>query len=141
MPAGELATLAPLTNELIIAALEARDYQHFTDDDGDIGGWWDENLIYFFRFGQEGELLQVRTRTRRAFTVEEVTRLYEFCNSWNHDRFWPKAYVHVADDGTAQVYGEVITDLEAGISPEQLDQLLECGIATGCQLSEAVDEL
>ena len=54
--------------------------------------------------------------------------LYAFCNSWNHDRLWPKAFVHVDDDGQARVYGEVITDLERGVTPHQLDQLLDCGI-------------
>ncbi len=141
MPAGELATLVPLTNDIIAAVLDTHGYQYFTDDDGDLAGWWDENLIYFFRFGNDGELLQVRTRTRRTFSVDDVRRLHEFCNGWNHDRYWPKAYVHVADDGTAQVYGEVIADLEAGVSTQQLDQILECGIATGCQLAEAVDAL
>jgi hypothetical protein len=70
-----------------------------------------------------------------------VVRLYEFCNAWNHDRLWPKAYVHVQDDGTVNVIGEVLADWERGVTDEQLDQVMICGVATGCQLADAVAEL
>jgi hypothetical protein len=134
---GEVQTLAPLTNELIAQVLSARGYNFGTDDDGDIGGMWDENLIWFFRRGSQGEMLQVRTLAAVEFTVDDVPKLYAFCNEWNHDRLWPKAFVHVNDDGTARVFGEVTTDLERGVSHAQLDQLIGCGISTGCQLAEA----
>jgi hypothetical protein len=138
---GRPEVLTPLSNELIAAVLEANKYKYFTDSDGDIGGHWDNNLIYFFRLGQGHEMLQVRVMARREFSVDDVLRLYAFCNGWNHDKLWPKAYVHVADDGTAGVYGEVTTDLEVGVTFAQLDQLIACGISTGCALAEAVAEL
>ena len=96
---GEVQTLAPLTNELIAQVLSARGYNFGTDDDGDIGGMWDDNLIWFFRRGSQGEMLQVPTLAAAEFTVDDVPRLYAFCNEWNHDRLWPKAFVHVNDDG------------------------------------------
>jgi|SRR4051812_5438883 hypothetical protein len=135
-PAG----LLPLTNELIGSVLEARDFAFSTDDDGDIFGNWEGCLIYFFRIGEKQEMLQVRVLIGRAFEIEQVLRLYEFCNSWNHDRLWPKAYVHVADDGLARVVGEVVADCEHGITPAQLDQVMIGGIVTGCQLADAVEE-
>jgi hypothetical protein len=138
---GRLQTLQPLTNDLIAAVLGARDYTFYTDSDGDLVGKWDDNLIYFFRLGSDGELLQVRTLAAATFSIDDVPRLYEFCNSWNHERLWPKAFVHVNDDGSARVCGEVVADLERGVTPPQLDQLISCGISTGCQLSEAVAEL
>ena len=138
---GQLATLRPLTNELIAAVLDAREFTYFTDDDGDIGGWWDDNLVYFFRLGDSGTLFQVRIRTRRTFEVDDVPRLYEFCNGWNHDKLWPKAYVHVNDDGSVLLCGEVFADLERGVSFEQLDQLMMCGVSTGCELAAAAETL
>jgi hypothetical protein len=138
---GTVDTLLPLTNELITGVLRERGYRHFTDSDGDIGGHWDNTLIYFFLLGERGEMLQVRAMARRTFAIEQVPRLYAFCNSWNHDKLWPKAYVHVSDDGTAGVYGEVTTDLEKGVTVAQLDQLIACGISTGCALAEAGAEL
>ncbi|HEX8630118.1 MAG TPA: YbjN domain-containing protein [Catenuloplanes sp.] len=139
--AGEVHRLLPLSAELITNVLDARQFKHFTDDDGDIAGQWDGNLIYFFRLGRAGEMLQVRTLTSTDFTVDDVPRLYAFCNAWNHDKLWPKAYVHVGDDGTARVVGEVLADLEKGVALPQLDQLIACGVVTGCQLADAVAEL
>lgn len=139
--AGQVHQLLPLSAQLITGVLDARGFTHFTDEDGDIAGRWDDNLIYFFRLGRAGEMLQVRTLTHSEFGIEDVPRLYEFCNSWNHDKLWPKAYVHVDDDGTARVVGEVLADLEKGVAVPQLDQLIACGVVTGCELAEAVAEL
>ncbi|MGX6602622.1 YbjN domain-containing protein [Micromonosporaceae bacterium Da 78-11] len=127
-----------MTHEMITAALDARGFNYFVDADGDVAGNFQGNLIYFFRIGEQKEMLQVRAMIQHIFGIEDVARLYEFCNSWNHDRLWPKAYVHVNDDGTVNVIGEVLADWEKGVTVEQLDQVLICGIATGCQLSDAV---
>ncbi|MBO4209634.1 YbjN domain-containing protein [Micromonospora echinofusca] len=135
---GHPHTLLPLTNELIATVLTSRGYTFHTDSDGDLVGRWDDNVIYFFRLGPQGELLQVRTTAATSFPIEDVPTLYARCNAWNHDRLWPKAFVHVDDHGTARVCGEVIADLERGVTTHQLDQLLERGIATGCQLAAAV---
>jgi len=135
---GELRSLS---NEMIAATLDARGFVYRIDADGDICGNWHGNLIYFFRIGEFREMLQVRALTRSVFSTDDVPRLYAFCNAWNHDRLFPKAYVHVADDGTVRVVGEVIADWEKGVTADQLDQVMICGIATGCQLADAVAEL
>ncbi|HEY6597090.1 MAG TPA: YbjN domain-containing protein [Asanoa sp.] len=131
----------PLTDDLIARVLRGHDYVFTTDSDGDLVGRWDDNVIYFFRLGDAGEILQVRTTAARVFTIDDVPRLYAFCNAWNHDKLWPKTFVHVNDDGSARVCGEVVADLEGGVTPDQLDQLLSCGISTGCQMSDALTEL
>lgn len=131
----------PLTQEMITDALNARDFHYFVDEDGDVAGNFQGNLIYFFRIGSAHEMLQVRAMVQHVFGMDDVRRLYEFCNAWNHDQLWPKAYVHVNDDGTVSVIGEVIADWEHGVTPEQVDQVVICGIATGCQLADAVAAL
>lgn len=139
--AGHPQALHPLTGELVAAVLANRGYAVARDTEGDLVGRWEESLIWFFRRGTAGELLQIRTVAAPRFGIDHVPSLYAFCSSWNHDRLWPKAFVHVADDGLAQICGEVTTDLEAGVTPHQLDQLIDCGISAGCQLAEAVDRL
>ncbi|MGR6317942.1 YbjN domain-containing protein [Micromonospora soli] len=136
--AGHPQALRPLTGGLIAAVLANRGYMVTEDADGDLVGRWAESLIWFHRRGADGELLQVRTVVGHRFGIAHVPALYAFCNAWNHDRLWPKAFVHVTDDGLAQVCGEVTTDLERGVTPHQLDQLIDCGIATGCQLAAEV---
>ncbi|MBQ0980534.1 MULTISPECIES: YbjN domain-containing protein [Micromonospora] len=139
--AGHPGSLRPLSGELVAAVLAARGRSVGLTVDGELVGRFDDNMIWFLRLGGDGELLQVRTMVTPTFGIEQVPALYAFCNSWNHDRLWPKAFVHVDDDGRARVYGEVITDLERGVTPHQLDQLLDCGISTGCQLAVAVRRL
>jgi Putative bacterial sensory transduction regulator len=133
--------LPALSNDMITAALDARAFTYRVDEDGDVFGNWENNLIYFFRIGEFREMLQVRATAHRAFSTDDLPRLYAFCNSWNHDRLFPKAYVHVARDQSVRVIGEVVSDWEKGVTAAQLDQVMICGIATGCQLSAAVDEL
>lgn len=133
--------IVPLSNELIASVLQSRDDHFFTDSDGDIGGWWNDTQVYFFVTGPENEILNIRAIARRIFTVDDIPRLYEFCNAWNHDKFWPKAYVHVRDDGKVRVMGETVTDLEHGVTFNQVSQLLRCGISTGCSLSDQADKL
>lgn len=130
-----------LDNQMIKDAMDARGFAYFVDADGDIAGNFQGNLIYFFRLGQNKEMLQIRAMMQHVFSVEDVPRLYEFCNTWNRDQLWPKAYVQVTDDGTVVVVGEVSADFERGLTTEQLDQVLICGIATGCRLGEALGEL
>ncbi|PZM90756.1 MAG: YbjN domain-containing protein [Actinobacteria bacterium] len=133
--------LQPLTDELIAAVLSARGVPFSTDDDGDLVGRWGDNLIYFLRLGDNRELFQVRTMVAARFDIEDVPRLYVFCNTWNHDRLWPKAFVHVDDYGVARICGEVAADLACGVTMSQLDQLVVCGITAGCQLAAAAAEL
>jgi len=129
------------TQEMITAVLDARDFKYFEDADGDIGGNFQGNLIYFFRIGEQQEVLQVRAMIQHLFAIDDVPRLYEFCNAWNHDQLFPKAYVHVNDDGTVLVVGEVIADWERGVTPEQLDQVVIAAVATSVQLANGVAEL
>jgi Putative bacterial sensory transduction regulator len=141
MPDPAAEKLPALSNDMIAAALDARAFAYSTDADGDIYGNWENNLIYFFRIGEAREMLQVRTMARRLFSTDEVPRLYAFCNGWNHDRLFPKAYVHVDENRDVRVVGEVVADWEHGVTAEQLDQVMICGIATGCQLAAEVEQL
>ncbi|MBO0869972.1 MAG: YbjN domain-containing protein [Micromonosporaceae bacterium] len=137
---GRVEILRPLTRELVATVLDSNGYHHAVDEDGDIYGWWEQNLIYFL-LDQARETVQVRTRAHRVFPVQDVPRLYAFCNHWNQERFWPKAYLLVLEDQPVTVWGEVIARLAAGVTTEQLDRIVQCGIATGCDLAAAVAEL
>ncbi|GGM35989.1 hypothetical protein GCM10011608_20720 [Micromonospora sonchi] len=139
--AGYPGALRPLTGELIATVLASRGHPVETDPAGDLVGRWADSLIWFLRPGSAGEMLQVRTVTAPTFAIEYVPALHAFCNAWNHDRLWLKAFVHVEDDGRARICGEVIADLEHGVTPHQLGRLLDCGITTGCQLAAEVASL
>ena len=61
-PQQSAAELAPLTNDRIKSVLDAREANYGVDDDGDIGGYWDGHLFYFFILGSDKDFLQSRAR-------------------------------------------------------------------------------
>ena len=132
---------APLTVARIIAWFESHDFSYFIDNDGDLGGLWRGRLFYFFLFGEESEILQIRGQWNREVAIERLEVVLEACNEWNADRIWPKAYVRVRDNGMVHIISEVATDLEDGVTDAQLGQLLNCGLSTGNLLFDAIDEL
>ena len=48
--------------------------------------------------------------------------------------------MRVRDNGMVHVISEVATDLEHGVTDEQLSQLLFCGLSTGSMFFDALDE-
>ncbi|MEP7765263.1 YbjN domain-containing protein [Sanguibacter sp. 25GB23B1] len=132
---------SPLSTARIVDWIKDYGYSYFIDSDGDVGGLWHSRLFYFLLFGPEREILQVRGQWNREITIDRVEEVLEFCNEWNTDRIWPKAYFRVRDNGMIQVYGEVAVDLEHGASDDQLDQVLACGLSTGAMLFDALDEM
>jgi len=131
--------LAPLTQERVIACLEARGLTYGIDDDGDVGGYWDGHLFYFFTLGAQKEYLQVRGRWNRSVGLDQLPQVSRLLNTWNAERLWPKGYVR-EEDGELGIYAEHTVDYEHGLSDRQLDLHLACAISTGLQLFERLDE-
>ena len=131
----------PVTTERIAQWFVRNDFSYFVDSDGDLGGLWRGRLFYFFLFGEESEILQVRGQWNREVAIERLEEVLDACNEWNADRIWPKAYVRVRDNGMVHVITEVATDLEHGVTDDQLNQLLFCGLSTGSMFFDAIDEL
>ncbi|WP_265523301.1 YbjN domain-containing protein [Oerskovia flava] len=130
----------PLATSRVIEWITDSGYNYFVDSDGDVGGLWHGRLFYFLLFGPREEILQVRGQWNRDITIERLEEVLELCNEWNADRIWPKTYTRVRDNGMVQVFTEVTVDLEHGVSDDQLDQLLQCGLSTGSMFFDALDE-
>jgi Putative bacterial sensory transduction regulator len=131
----------PLSGQRILRWFDANDFGYFVDSDGDLGGIWRGRLFYFFLFGENSEILQCRGQWNRNVAIERLEELLDFCNEWNAERIWPKAYARVRDNGIVHIISEVATDLEHGATDEQLSQLLFCGLSTGTMLFDSLDEL
>jgi Putative bacterial sensory transduction regulator len=131
--------LAPLARTLILDWLKDNNYYYFVDSDNDIGGLWNSRIFYFLLFGSSTEILQVRGQWNRNITIERIEEILDFCNEWNTDQLWPKAYLRVQDNGVVQVYGEVSVDFEHGLNRDQLDNTLSCGLGTASMLFDALD--
>ncbi len=131
---------APLALDRVVEWITDCGYSYFVDSDGDVGGLWHGRLFYFLLFGKSDEILQVRGQWNRDLAIERLEEVLEFCNEWNADRIWPKTYTRVRDNGMIQVFTEVTVDLEHGVTDDQLDQLLQCGLSTGSMFFDALDE-
>ncbi|WP_246857549.1 YbjN domain-containing protein [Oerskovia sp. KBS0722] len=130
----------PLHRARVLEWIADAGYSYFLDAEGDVGGLWHGRLFYFLLFGSHHEILQVRGQWNRDITIERLEEILEFCNEWNADRIWPKAYTRVRDNGMVHVFTEVTVDLEHGVNDDQLDQLLQCGLSTGSMFFDALDE-
>lgn len=131
----------PLTSARVVRWLHRQGFSYFLDSDGDVGGLWRSRLYYFLLLGTDGEILQVRGAWNREIAIERLEEVLEFCNDWNTDRLWPKAYLRVRDDGMVHVFAETTVDLEHGVTDRQLDLLLQCGLSTGSALFDSLDQL
>lgn len=131
----------PVTRARIADWFTRHEFSYFVDNDGDLGGLWRGRLFYFFLFGEQAEILQIRGQWQREVAIERLDEILEACNEWNADRIWPKAYVRVRDNGMIHVIAEVATDLEQGVTDDQLNQLLFCGLSTGSMFFDSIDEL
>jgi hypothetical protein len=131
----------PLTTQRLTRWFSDHGYTYFVDADGDVGGVWRGRLFYFFLFGERTEILQVRGQWNREFAIERLTEVLDVCNEWNADKIWPKTYVRVRDDGMVHATCEVATDLEHGVTDDQLGQLLHCGLTSASLFFDALDEL
>jgi hypothetical protein len=135
------AVPTPVTPARVAEWFSNHEFSYFVDNDGDLGGLWRGRLFYFFLFGEHSEILQVRGQWHREVAIERLEEVLDVCNEWNADRIWPKAYVRVRDNGMVHVVAEVATDLEHGVTDDQLNQLLFCGLSTGSMFFDALDEL
>ena len=130
----------PLTRARVQAYLTSRSYHVQVDDDGDLTGTWDGDRFWFLLLGEDEELLQVRGRWHRVLPSARRAAALLAVNDWNRERVWPKVYLRDEDEGVA-VYTEVTTDLEPGVSDDQLAQLVACGLGTGVQVFAALSAL
>jgi len=133
------SALPPPARDRITATLDARGMRYGIDDDGDVGGYWDGHLFYFFLLGEDDGYLQVRGRWNREIGVDQLPAVLAAVNEWNVSHLWPKGCVAVEDD-LLGVYAEHTVDYTHGVSDAQLDLHLGCGISSALQLFADLDE-
>lgn len=151
MPASEPAhdVPAPLSVARLRAVLEAEHIEFTTDEDGDLATRWEEGFVlYAVPRGERGEILCVTAYLDQRVSAAEIPAATRFCNHWNAETLWPKAYVRtVGETGDghggagapdhALVLGEVNADLESGVTDDQLRDLIVSAVSGSAKLAEA----
>ena len=124
-------SLQPLSFDRIKATLDSIGWNWGVDDDGDIGGGWEDGSYFFLIRGEQQEVLYVRGLWRGRLGASEFDRVLRACNDWNSSHFWPKVYaVLIDDDQLVRVASELVVDYEHGLSDAQLEQHLRCMVGT-----------
>ena len=128
-----------VTPERILTWLRENEYSYFVDNDGDIGGLWDNRMFHFLMMA-EGTSFQIRGQWNRIAGLDRLSDILEFTNGWNADRIWPKAFVRVRDDGSIVICADLTIPASAGFSNPQLDLQLRCGLATAAAFFDSLDD-
>ncbi|MEL7976185.1 YbjN domain-containing protein [Isoptericola sp. F-RaC21] len=139
--ATTVAAPTTLTRDRLEALMTRREWYFGIDEDGDLGGVWDDNTFYFLLVGEPQAILQIRGRWSRTLPASELGTLTALLNEWNVGRIWPKVFARQEDEGSpVVVFAEVATDLRSGVNDEQLERIVDCGLATGLSFFEMLDE-
>jgi hypothetical protein len=137
---GPTAALPALSKERIQDALRAEGWTFAIDSDGDIGGLWDANMFYFFTYGEDKEILQIRGRWHESLPIEMRPKVRDVLDDWHFAKIWPKAYTTVDDSGRLWVLAEHSVDWEHGVADSQLRLTLRCAIQTSLSLFRKLHE-
>ena len=89
---------------------------HGIDDDGDLVVRWASCSVYFFHYGERGEVLQARLYLDARFDVDIRPALTVLLDDWNRTKLFPKAYTVLPDDGMVAICAEHVFDFEAGMT-------------------------
>ena len=137
--AGPAGGLEPVSNERLARLFDETEVNYGRDEDGDLGGFWDDHLFQFWHAGENGEFFQVRGRWMRGVPEADYAKVLEVVNTWNSEKLWPKSYVEV-HEGQVIVYGEHTVDYEEGATDEQVHLHVRTGVATSLRLFDHLDE-
>jgi hypothetical protein len=113
---------------------------HGIDDDGDLAVRWATCSVYFFHYGERGEVLQARLYLDARFDVDVRPALIVLLDDWNRTKLFPKAYTVLPDDGMVAVCAEHVLDFEAGMTRAGLKYTIGTWIHSLLQVADWIAE-
>ncbi|KAA8720576.1 YbjN domain-containing protein [Corynebacterium phocae] len=125
----------------VAAYFDRQDYNYLTDNDGDIHINFDGISFLLLSTGQIREILAIRAQWDKKAPIEARGTLFEFINKWHSEKLFPKADLQVNDEGKLEVGCEVNTDLEHGVTDQQLELLVDCAITTSLSFFTELNNL
>lgn len=131
---------APLSLDRMCAALDRAEIKYERDDEASsCWGGWESAVLQFKVMGESNEISMIRGRWRGQTPLARRGEVTGLCNQWNSETIWPKAYTEV-NEGDAYVFTELASDWEKGVTDDQLDQEIMCGIQTSLQFFDTIVE-
>ncbi len=130
----------PISQERLIEYFKSEEWNYFIDNEGDLGGTWNDNQYFFLFRGQNKELLHIQGRWHQALDIALLERVRDFIDAWHREKLWPKCYHRINDSGDIRVFSEVTIDYEHGATDEQLSLHVQCALGTSRQFYDALAE-
>ena len=134
------ASLAPLSQERIVAALERDQIIYTYDSDNDLAAGWEHGGFFFLIGGESDEYLRVQGRWYASLSTDRLGEAIQACNEWNIHTIWPKTYAVANDVNEVVLMTEHSVDYEHGVTDAQISQHIACAISTGTQFFEYLNE-
>jgi predicted glycosyltransferase involved in capsule biosynthesis len=125
--------------QLIEEFLKDSGLRYFTDDEGDLGAYWEGYRVYFMLLGEEKEIYWVRAYYHRRFPPDRKDELVDAVNDWNRTRYWPKLFTRSHDDHLT-VAAEALLDCEVGIDRALFFHTNRCWLGTMRSLRDWLGE-
>lgn len=137
---GVVARPAVPDTPLLMQILGEYSLVHSIDDDGDLVVRWPSHSVYFFHYGERGEVLQARLYLDARFDVDIRPALTVLLDDWNRTKLFPKAYTVLPDDGMVAVCAEHVFDFEAGMTRAGLKYTIGTWIHSLLQFADWIAE-
>ena len=140
-PTGRALSLMVIPNTpLLQQVLDEYGLKHTIDQDGDLQVPWEKCQLYFFQYGEQNEVLQLRLYLTRRFPVETRPAIALALDDWNRTKLFPKAYTVLPDDGMVGICAEQVHDFHVGATRDQIHHTVGAWIETLLRFANCVDE-
>ncbi len=119
-----------VTRDRLLDLFEQNQWKYFVDNEGDLGGNWDDDQFYFLLRGSDSEILHIQSMWHMTPRIDFLEDVRTFIEQWHREHLWPKCYHRISDEGRIRVFCENTVDYEKGASDAQLLQQIRCALGT-----------
>lgn len=128
----------PVSRDRLVGLFEGQGWKYYIDNEGDLGGNWDDNQFYFMFRGSDAEILHIQSMWHTTLDIEHLEEVRLFIDEWQREHLWPKCYHRISDEGRIRVFAEHTVDLEFGATDDQLMQQVRCALGTCTQFFDQI---
>lgn len=123
-----MPAVKPFARHMIRTYLHKRELQFTTVETGDFvlrfagdaetARWGTSLTVSLAAEGPGEQLYSIVVVDERRFPAARRVRLQALCNQWNREHRWPRAYLHLNEDGTGSLQIDGQLSLAEGIHQE-----------------------
>lgn len=136
---GTSSQLPALSKKRLIALFEQAQWEYYNNSSGKLLILTDGIQFSFSFLGELGEILVIIAHNQHVYSIEDLSEIRTFINSWSSDYLWPKAFHDITHDGHVMLVASCGTDFEEGATDEQLMAVIKSSMAACLHFFSGVD--